>query len=106
MRKGGGRYQDIKKSSLTALSKSGIIKFRFHVLRYTFASHLVMSGVDLNTVREFMGHKSLEMTLRYSHLSPDHKQRAVDVLGQRMDTIWTPEVINEKVPEKPISVSV
>lgn len=48
----------------------------------------------MNTVRELMGHKSLEMTLRYSHLSPDHKKRAVDILGMQMDTIWTPEVEN------------
>ena len=50
-----------------------------------------MSGVDLNTARELMGHKSLEITLRHSHLSSDHKKRAVDILGRRMDTFWTLE---------------
>ncbi|MBU4303748.1 MAG: site-specific integrase [Candidatus Omnitrophica bacterium] len=82
-------YGDIKKSWLTAVKKSNIIDFHFHDLRHTFASQLVMSGVDLNTVRELLGHKSLEMTLRYSHLSPDHKKHAVDILGKRMDTFWT-----------------
>jgi Site-specific recombinase XerD len=82
----GKPYRDIRKSFFTALKKAGIINFRFHDLRHTFASQLVMSGVDLNTVRELLGHKSLKMTLRYSHLSPDHKKRAVDILGRRMDT--------------------
>ena len=85
----GENYANVRKSFFTALKKSGIIKFRFHDLRHTFASHLVMSGVDLTTVRELLGHKSLEMTLRYSHLSPDHKQRAVANLSRQMDTFWT-----------------
>lgn len=55
-----------------------------------------MAGVDINTVRELMGHKSLEMTLRYSHLSPDHKKRAVDILWQRMEAIWTPSAADKK----------
>jgi len=41
---------------------------------------LVMSGVDLRTVQELLGHKSLAMTMRYSHLSPAHKRRAVEAL--------------------------
>jgi integrase len=94
-------YGNVRKSFFTAMKKAGIINFRFHDLRHTFASQLVMSGVDLNTVRELLGHKSIEMTLRYSHLSPDHKKRAVDILGKRMDTIWTPEAVGEKPEEKP-----
>jgi integrase len=81
--KNGKPYRDIRKSFVATLNKSDIISFRFHDLRHTFASHLVMSGVDLNTVRELLGHKSLRMTLRYSHLSPAHKQRAVEVLGRK-----------------------
>jgi hypothetical protein len=53
-----------------------------------------------------MGHKSLEMTLRYSHLSLDHKKRAADVLGKRMDTSWTAEAALEKQEEEPVAVTV
>lgn len=94
--KNGEPFRDVRKSFFTVLKKTGIINFRFHDLRHTFASHLVMSGIDLNTVRELLGHKSLEMTLRYSHLSPNHKKRAVDILGRQMDTFWTPEPKEDK----------
>jgi len=87
--KNGRPYHDIRKSFWTALKKSGILNFRFHDLRHTFASQLVMAGVDINTVRELLGHKDIRMTLRYSHLSSDYKRRAVDILGQQMDTNWT-----------------
>ena len=63
------------------------MRANFHTLRHTVASHLAMSRVDLNTIRELLGHKSLEMTMRYAHLSRDHKSRAVDVLAGQMDTI-------------------
>jgi integrase len=89
---------NFRKAFETAMTKAEIKDFRFHDLRHTFASHLVMAGVDLNTVRELLGHKSLDMTLRYSHLSPDHKARAVKVLESRMDTyVDTKPLSNENL---------
>jgi integrase len=76
----GTRYEDIKKSFNSALKRAGINDFKFHDLRHTFASHLVMTGIDLTTVKELMGHKDFKMTLRYAHLSPSHKVKAVDML--------------------------
>lgn len=92
--KQGEPYGDIKKSFFTVLEKSNILSFHFHDLRHTFASHLVMSGIDLNTVRELLGHKSIQMTLRYSHLSPDHKKRAVDILCQNINKTEPKNAVN------------
>ncbi len=54
-----------------------------HVMRHTFASRLVIAGVDLRTVQELLGHKSITMTMRYTHLSPDHKRNAIAALEQQ-----------------------
>ena len=76
----GNPYKSVKRSFNTALRKAEIYDFRFHDLRHTFASQLVMNGMDLTTVKELLGHKTLNMTLRYSHLAPEHKSKAVKVL--------------------------
>jgi integrase len=78
--KTGKPFTDIKKGFKGALRRSKIQDFRFHDLRHCFGSHLVMSGVDITTVKELLGHKSLKMTLRYAHLAPAHKVKAVDLL--------------------------
>jgi integrase len=78
----GDPYKEVKKSFRTALMKAGISDFRFHDLRHCFASHLVMAGVDLVSVKELLNHKSLTMTMRYSHLSHGHKRKAVNILDK------------------------
>ena len=80
----GKSYYDFRKSFATALQKAEIKAFLFHDLRHTFASNLVMGGVDLATVGELLGHKLIEMTLRYSHLLQDHKSRAVKIMDSLM----------------------
>lgn len=61
-------------------------KVVFHTLRHTFASWLVEQGIDLYSVKELMGHGTLAMTERYSHLSPDKLRRAVKALEAGMNT--------------------
>jgi len=73
-------YDSIKKSFKKSCTRVGINDFRFHDLRHTFASHLVMAGIDLRTVMELLGHKDLKMTLRYAHLAPSHTKNALNVL--------------------------
>ena len=62
-------------------------KLVFHSLRHTFASWLVQAGEPLYTVKELMGHKSLTMTERYSHLAPDHLRQAADRLEGKLGAV-------------------
>ena len=76
----GRKLDNINKAWATLMTKSNIQNFRFHDLRHNFASQLVMKGESLATVRELLGHSDFKMTLRYAHLAPEHKQKAVDLL--------------------------
>jgi len=67
----------VDKSWKAVLKAAKIERFRWHDLRHHFASRLVQRGVDLNTVRELLGHADIKMTIRYSHLAPGDKAAAV-----------------------------
>ena len=91
-----------RRAFLPALAKAGIKDIVWHTLRHTTASRLVMAGVDIRTVQEIMGHKTLAMTMRYSHLSGEHLSRAIGRISEGV----IPEVTDTKTdkPENDVEV--
>jgi len=75
-----GLIKNPRKWFATALEQAKIKGVTWHTLRHTFASRLVMARVDLKTVQELMGHKTIAMTARYAHLAPTHKSQALETL--------------------------
>ena len=73
----GKPFDNVNRAWHAVLEDANINNFRWHDMRHHFASRLVMAGVDLNTVRELLGHADIKMTLRYAHLAPEHKAAAV-----------------------------
>ncbi len=80
--KEGKKFDNIQTSWVNLKKEAKIDNFRWHDMRHHFASRLVMNGIPLNTVRELLGHTSVEMTLRYAHLAPEQKERAVATLDR------------------------
>jgi site-specific recombinase XerD len=74
------RLSCVRTAFRTACKRAGLVGLRFHDLRHTFATNLVMNGVDLVTVKEILGHSDIAMTVRYSHPSDSRKMEAVERL--------------------------
>ncbi|MEW6290999.1 MAG: site-specific integrase [Thermodesulfobacteriota bacterium] len=70
--------QYFRESFVAAVKRANIDDFHMHDLRHTAASYMIMNGVDLRTVADILGHKTISMTMRYTHLLDDHKLKAVD----------------------------
>lgn len=73
-----------RKPFLRALTKTGIKDFHWHDLRHTCASYLAMSGAQLQTIAEILGHRSLQMTMRYSHLSQAHLRNEAEKMTREI----------------------
>ena len=65
------------------MARAGIKHLTFHEMRHTFASQLVMRGVPLKGVQVLLGHSDIRMTMRYAHLTPDHKRGAMEAMESR-----------------------
>ena len=76
----GDGQKDWRRWFEACIDDACIENFRWHDLRHTFASRLVMAGVDLPTVQRLMGHKTIAMTMRYAHLAEGHVTAAVERL--------------------------
>ncbi len=79
-RSAGAPVHDIKNGFRAALELAGIEDFKWHDLRHTFASWLMMRGASLRSVAELLGHQSMKMTMRYAHLSPAFLSAEVSLL--------------------------
>jgi len=79
----GGKLKTKVREKLIQIARKAEIEdlTRVHTLRHTFASHLVMKGVDLPTVMKLMGHSDIQTTMIYAHLAPDHLAGAVNKLS-------------------------
>ena len=89
----------LRRSFEPGLRKAGIVGVCWHSLRHTAASRRVMAGVDLVSVKEILGHRDIQTTLRYAHLAPGHLRDAVN-RGSLSETVTKNVTSQEREREK------
>lgn len=75
---------NIRKSWYTALEEAALDDFHFHDLRHTCASYLMMNGASLGEIADVLGHKTLQMVQRYSHIADSHKGGVVKSMNDKI----------------------
>jgi len=75
---------DIERAWQTAMKRAGLVDFHFHDLRHTAASYLAMNGAGLREIADILGHKTLAMVQRYSHLTESHKTATIQRMTDAM----------------------
>lgn len=80
----GSGYRNLRHQFEAALKRANLTGVCWYTLRHTFASHLAMNGVDLRSIADLLGDKTLQMVMRYSHLSRNHLQDAVAKLDTNL----------------------
>jgi integrase len=99
----GGEWDRLRKHWECAVFAAGLKDFRFHDLRHTYASRLVMAGIDLAVLRELLGHRDFEMTLRYAHLAPSRLKSAVTVLEPKLQKSCNPSCAEAEAAGAPLT---
>jgi integrase len=93
------RTRSIRTAFERACREAKVYGFRFHDLRHTTASWLVMAGRSLKEVQELLGHRTFAMTLRYAHLSPDRLRDAVNALP----VVGAPKALSAEAPRERVA---
>ncbi len=79
----GLKPYDLRKQWEKALKNANIEDFRFHDLRHTTASNLAMNGASLRDIAEILGHRTLQMVQRYSHLTEQYTEKVLKELNEK-----------------------
>lgn len=79
----------LQRAFRVAVGKSGVKKdATVHTLRHSYATHLLEAGVNLRTIQIYLGHKSLDTTARYLHLTQSGEKQSVDAINQMLSELW------------------